>query len=244
MMVGPTESLDNYIDRFNSLRRRAVDQLLPNSVLAEKFLLGLHERIAGYVSLSMVNLPLYKQVMDVDVLAGLARSVQNSKVLGNERSNGVTAIPTAPWAPKRATMTMDAFDSIQVQSNRSKLAGNNGCTFFFVPAMAAPPGMCHPINDTAMISRPVKVATVCWTPHHQCNTAQRSLPFVSNSPELQLGAMSWDAVSTPVEKVNNVGFLLFLFPPLQKSRVPFPLPLQQVLNYRQDTTLVCCCCYD
>ncbi|KAI7884993.1 uncharacterized protein EV154DRAFT_567822 [Mucor mucedo] len=52
IVMGRNESLENFIDRFNSLRRRAVDQVLPESLLAENFLCALPDVLSSQVSIA------------------------------------------------------------------------------------------------------------------------------------------------------------------------------------------------
>lgn len=160
--------------------------------------------------------------------------LQNSKVLGNGRSNGINSGLVAPRAPKRTAAAIDATDAIHESSNRSRHAGNNdrALAAATTPAFSRPgrvtaaamfcefhQSSAHNTKDCRAASA-AAMGTVCkertnnrkcykchvvgWTPNHQCNTAQRSSPL-GNSQELHLGAMSWDADSTPVEKGNNLG---------------------------------------
>ncbi|KAI7888274.1 uncharacterized protein EV154DRAFT_398799, partial [Mucor mucedo] len=70
------ETLESFIDRFNSLRRCVVDQVLPKFVLAEKNLFALRDNLMNQVSIATATLPIYKQ-NDVDVLTGLVRGLLN-----------------------------------------------------------------------------------------------------------------------------------------------------------------------
>ena len=151
--MGAAESLENFIDRFNSLRRRAVDQVLPSSILADKFLLGLPTHTAKCVSLAMMNLPLYQRE-DVDVLANLARNAFNSKVLGTGHANGVTTMLSAPRAPKRNAMVIDANDAIHASSNRSRHAANNDRARSFAP-VAVSAADVSPVTNTDLPRAPV-----------------------------------------------------------------------------------------
>ncbi|KAG2210722.1 hypothetical protein INT45_013566, partial [Circinella minor] len=113
------ESLESFIDRFNSLRRRAVDQVLPKSVLAEKFLFALPDNLMNQVSIATASLPIYKQ-NDVDVLAGLARGLLNRLFKGKMRADSLD-IP-APRAPKRSATVMNQNDDVHQSSRLSKHA--------------------------------------------------------------------------------------------------------------------------
>ncbi|KAG2193534.1 hypothetical protein INT47_009585 [Mucor saturninus] len=116
------ESLESFIDRFNSLRRRAVDQILPKSVLAEKFLFALPDNLMNQVSIATATLPIYKQ-NDVDVLAGLARGLLNRLSKGKMRADSMD-IP-APRTPKRSAFLMNQNDDVHQFSRLSKHAATS-----------------------------------------------------------------------------------------------------------------------
>ncbi|CAM0138732.1 unnamed protein product, partial [Umbelopsis sp. WA50703] len=116
------ESLESFIDRFNNLRRRAVDQVLPNSLLVERFLIAVPQKIREYIAFMMVNLPAYQRE-DIDVLSDLARRLYNSKLIDtNSKANGSSL--TAPRAPKRAMVEIDHNDAVHRSSNKSRHASN------------------------------------------------------------------------------------------------------------------------
>ncbi|KAG2208999.1 hypothetical protein INT47_011139 [Mucor saturninus] len=97
------ETLDDFIDRFNNLRRRAVGQILPDSVLAEKFLAALPDNLAEQVTIASVSPSEYKQ-SDVDILSSLARALLNRLSKGKGRAS---ASECAPRAPKRTSSDSD-----------------------------------------------------------------------------------------------------------------------------------------
>ncbi|GAA5802206.1 hypothetical protein HPULCUR_007668 [Helicostylum pulchrum] len=231
IMMYEGENLESFIDRFNSLRRRAVDQVLPNSLLIERFLLALPRKVAEYINVAIVNLPEYKR-QDIEVLSDLARRLQNS-TLFTMRANTMVAPLMPPRAPKRAAMHIDQNDAVHRSSNRSRHAVNLAraaaptgtttgessssaavsvvpqptdkyCTFH--KAKSHNTSECRAAAAAGTNVKPrVKYCHGCgvagWNPRHECATAKRTSPPNTNQ-EYNFGAMTLQQGSNVVGPAN------------------------------------------
>lgn len=93
--MNPEESIESFIDRFNSLRRRAVDHVLPDSILLDKFGLALPSGLYKEICLATSTLPEYKK-KDVDIFASYAREFYNK--FKGEYNKGKSATSTSATA--------------------------------------------------------------------------------------------------------------------------------------------------
>ncbi|GAA5798308.1 hypothetical protein HPULCUR_003709 [Helicostylum pulchrum] len=182
------------------------DQVLPNSLLIERFLLALPQKVAEYINVAIVNLPEYKR-QDIEVLSDLARRLQNS-TLFTMRANTMVAPLMPPRAPKRAAMHIDQNDAVHRSSNRSRHAVNLAraaaptgtttgessssaavsvvpqptdkyCTFH--KAKSHNTSECRAAAAAGTNVKPrVKYCHGCgvagWNPRHECATAKRTSP--------------------------------------------------------------------
>jgi transposase InsO family protein len=115
------ESLFAFIDRFNDLRRRAVDQCLPASILVDKFLHALPTEFADKVITSRLSLP-KDQKSNVDVVMRLARELYND--LYKEKGlPGVSAsVSSASGSSSRVSNIPSAANYVHRESDKSRHA--------------------------------------------------------------------------------------------------------------------------
>lgn len=129
----PDESIENFIDRFNTLRHRAVDQVLPNSILIDTFgralPAGLYEKVAVAVT------PLDDaRKYDLDIITAFARDFYN-KFYKNGRSSSSSASsssastsgrtsPSASTSSVKRSHVQASFadDDVHAPSRKSKYA--------------------------------------------------------------------------------------------------------------------------
>ncbi|KAI7864874.1 uncharacterized protein EV154DRAFT_584816 [Mucor mucedo] len=123
----PTENMEAFIDRFNSLRRRAVDQVLPDSLLVERFLSAIPITLSNQVTVASATLATYKQ-NDVDIIAALARSFFN-RLARQERAAAAARANIhpgeAPRAPKRTAAAINNNEHLHQDSLLSRHAPGN-----------------------------------------------------------------------------------------------------------------------
>ncbi|KAG2192539.1 hypothetical protein INT47_011652 [Mucor saturninus] len=189
IMMLKTENIEAFIDRFNSLRRRAVDQVLPDSLLVEQFLSAILAVLSNQVTTASATLAFYKQ-NDVDIIAALARSFFNP-----------------PRTPKRTVIAINNDDEVHRGSRLSRHASNNtriAGNLSSVPVPPRPFSVPRPrarvekdcnfhranmdntadcraanaqSNEQAYSSGENKKCYSCgvsgWTRNHVCNTARR-----------------------------------------------------------------------
>ncbi|KAI7889011.1 uncharacterized protein EV154DRAFT_483549 [Mucor mucedo] len=142
IMMLRTENMEAFIDRFNSLRRRAVDQVLPDSLLVERFLSAIPAALSNQVTTASATLALYKQ-NDVDIIAALARSLFN-RIARQERvaalSRSYIIHPgEAARTPKGTVTTNNNDDEVHRGSRLSRHASNNTPTGENLSSVPVPP---------------------------------------------------------------------------------------------------------
>ncbi|KAI8062069.1 hypothetical protein BDF21DRAFT_467193 [Thamnidium elegans] len=86
------ESIENFIDRFNTLRRRAVDQVLPNSLLIDTFGRALPHGLFEQITVAVAPLDDARKY-DLDIITAFARDFFNKfyKNVGSASSSSSAA---------------------------------------------------------------------------------------------------------------------------------------------------------
>lgn len=112
IMMNNGDSIDGFIDRFNTLSRLAADQVLPNILLVEKFLSAIPTKTAKYVVTPTATIPAYKQT-DVNMVSDMASTMMKNKLVIKFRSssNSSGSGLVAPRAPKRQAVDIDLNDA-------------------------------------------------------------------------------------------------------------------------------------
>ncbi|KAL0582250.1 hypothetical protein ABG067_007907, partial [Albugo candida] len=107
------ESLVNFIDRFNDLRRRAVDQVSPSSVLIDKFLRALPRALREKVVVSKANMATVDK-LNVDAVTNLAKKLYDDLYDG-----GMSSVPGSVPASSLPMGSSSSSSSGVASSSRS-----------------------------------------------------------------------------------------------------------------------------
>ncbi|KAG2192987.1 hypothetical protein INT47_010369 [Mucor saturninus] len=123
----PTENMEAFIDRFNSLRRGAVDQVLSDSLLVERFLSAIPITLSNQVTVASATLATYRQ-NDVYIIAALTRSFFN-RLARQERAPAAARVNIhpgkAPRASKRTAAAINNTEHLHQDSLLSRHAPGN-----------------------------------------------------------------------------------------------------------------------
>lgn len=93
------ESNEEFIERFNELRPRAVDQVMPNAILIEHFGRAILQNLHREVSVAASTLPDFKKT-DIDVITSLVREFHNkSKHLETVTPATQVTVPSTSRTP-------------------------------------------------------------------------------------------------------------------------------------------------
>lgn len=74
--MNKAESIEAFFNHFNDLRRRAVDQCLPESVLVDKFLKALPDSFLSKLKIARLSLS-KKHKLHIDLLADMTKELFN-----------------------------------------------------------------------------------------------------------------------------------------------------------------------
>ena len=117
----PGESIENFIDRFNTLRRRAVDQVLPNSILIDRFCEALPTAIYEKVDVAVTPLGESKR-SDLDTIFSFARNFFNKfhkKKISSVASSSASSVTPGKRVHDNAA---SSNGDVHASSSRSKYA--------------------------------------------------------------------------------------------------------------------------
>lgn len=212
------ETVDSFIDRFNGLRRRSVDQCPPVSVLINKFLSALPANLQDKVTVSKATLDKARKT-NIDVIIDLVKDLSKelaknkykrvsveqdiSETNGTKRSKWASSSSASDESFTRGSSRSGASSS----SGRNKKTTTEGtwCAFHKVKthntldcrvASAASSAFSSASASAPAAQKHTDKTKSCfkcgvspWTPKHLCNTARRSTPNVDNNKSPYLGAM-------------------------------------------------------
>lgn len=178
--MAKNESIDSFIDRFNNLRRRAVDQCPPASVLINKFLGALPANLHDKVTVSKATLEKSRKT-NVEVIINLVKDL--SKELSKNKS-------------KRGFAEQDLSDN--VGSKRSKWASSSS-------AAAGSPGTSTSRSGSSSSSGSSKKpsGTGSWCSFHKVNTHNTVNCRVVSSATAALNSASGPSSASSASSSQN-----------------------------------------
>ena len=197
------ESIDSFVDRFNNLRRRAVDQCPPASVLINKFLSALPANLHDKVTISKATLDKSKK-NNLEVIICLVKDLskelaknKNKRSLG-EHQDHLEGSKRSKWASSSSSSSSVSPASSNHAKAKKSVPSGLWCAFHKVKthntldcraASAASSALSSAAGSVSVSSsstgssqninsNKAKSCYTCgvtpWTPKHKCNTARRN----------------------------------------------------------------------
>lgn len=213
--MNKSESIEAFIDRFNDLRRRAVDQCLPEPVLVDKFLKALPDSFLSKLKIARLSLS-KKQKLHIDTLADMTKELFNDLRSDKGSDNDSVSVDNNGLAHSTTNKSKYAHSGLvkphpnKVIKRSSSPAGKKYCTFHKVrthdttDCRAISAATTSLANASVPSSGPVpkrtngpcrKCGAASWSPQHRCNSAVR---IDNGDPKrLNFGAMNISSSTGP-----------------------------------------------